>query len=152
MSFFLYNGSLIFVSFAPVRNIDLCRFAVSITEETQKRTDRYFIIVLILAQRCRIEAYLDFLFPLRDNTIACYPPAARFLSLSLSLRRPSWNITSPFLCHSFCLIFLPVSGKGYLSNCNVQQRSFNSIDCTSADLCSCLGPRTLAFRYNYTVI
>lgn len=45
-------------SFAPVRNIDdLDRFAISFGRKTTKKKKNIHLSLLILAQRCRLEAY-----------------------------------------------------------------------------------------------
>lgn len=112
------------------------------------RKQIYFIIVDI-SMALQNRSVLRFSFPVRDNSIVLF-------SILVFSSHSSRNVISSFLCHSFL---------SHLSSCVRRKGPKRLLDSTHRrvsirlisvgscrNLRSRLGPRTLAFRYNYTVI
>lgn len=103
LSFFLYASlNRIFRTSAKYR----LGFAVSVGRNANKNG---YLSQVILAQRCTIEAYQDFRLLWEINSLALVYSPPLFSPLSLFQKSPILKYIPSFLCHSFCLIFLPVS-------------------------------------------
>lgn len=130
--------------------------------EEKKRTDSFsFVTDDDISAHSVAESKRIKVFPIPVTEIelsrALFPPPPHTYSVQSTVFEIRYLASS--LCHTFCLIiFLPVSGGRGLSDCMGprQQRRRVSIRLRVAPLLglgrSRLGPRTLAFRYNYTVI
>lgn len=122
----------------------LDHFVISIERKTKKKI--YIYQSLILAQRYRIKAYYDSLSFWKITRLRYSTPL--ILSVSTVLKYYFFFSVSFVLSHLSSCVQREGPKQLQLSNNAIP----NSINCTLSDFHSCLGPRTLAFRYNYTAI